>query len=84
MYPRCCSCRSYRLQQRLRWEVHHGEEVRFLQQSTASYSKILLYHSPGDRNMKEPGSSVSIVSDYGLDDRAIEVRSPTEAEKFFL
>jgi hypothetical protein len=27
----------------------------------------------------EPGSSVSTVSDYGLDDRAIEVRSPAEA-----
>jgi hypothetical protein len=27
-------------------------------------------------------SSGSIVSDYGLDDRAIEVRSPTEAEDF--
>jgi hypothetical protein len=30
------------------------------------------------------GSSVSIVSDYGLDDRAIEVRSPAEAKGFFL
>jgi hypothetical protein len=30
------------------------------------------------------GSSVSIVSGYGLDDRAIEVRSPTEAREFFL
>jgi hypothetical protein len=28
------------------------------------------------------GSSVSIVSDYGLDDRAIGVRSPAEAEDF--
>jgi hypothetical protein len=28
------------------------------------------------------GSSVSIVSDYGMDDRAIEVRSPTGAEDF--
>jgi hypothetical protein len=28
----------------------------------------------------EPGSSVSIVSGYGLDDRAIEVRSPVEAK----
>jgi hypothetical protein len=28
------------------------------------------------------GSSVSIVSDYGLDDRAIEVRSPAEAKDF--
>jgi hypothetical protein len=26
----------------------------------------------------EPGSSGSIVSGYGLDDRTIEVRSPTE------
>jgi hypothetical protein len=32
----------------------------------------------------KPGSSVSIVSDYGLDDRAIEVRSPAEAKGFFL
>jgi hypothetical protein len=30
----------------------------------------------------EPGSSVSIVSDYGLDDRAIGVRSPA-GEKYF-
>jgi hypothetical protein len=30
----------------------------------------------------EPGSSVSVVSDYGLDDRAIEVRSPAEAKGF--
>jgi hypothetical protein len=30
------------------------------------------------------GSSGSIVSDYGLDDRAIEVRYPTGAENFFL
>jgi hypothetical protein len=32
----------------------------------------------------EPGSSVSIVSGYGLDDRAIEVRSLAEAKGFFL
>jgi hypothetical protein len=31
---------------------------------------------------REPGSSVSIVSGYGLDDRAIEVRSPAEAKGF--
>jgi hypothetical protein len=30
----------------------------------------------------EPGSSVRIVSDYGLDDRAIRVRSPAEARDF--
>jgi hypothetical protein len=32
----------------------------------------------------EPGSSGSIVSGYGLQDRAIEVRSSTEAKGFFL
>jgi hypothetical protein len=32
----------------------------------------------------EPGSSVSIVFVYGLDDRAIEVRFPAEAKGFFL
>jgi hypothetical protein len=32
----------------------------------------------------KPGSSVSIVSGYGLDHRAIEVRSSAEAKGFFL
>jgi hypothetical protein len=32
----------------------------------------------------EPVSSVSIVSDYGTDDRATEVRSPPEAKGFLL
>jgi hypothetical protein len=32
----------------------------------------------------EPGSSVSIVSGYGLDDRAIEVRSSAETKGFLL
>jgi hypothetical protein len=32
----------------------------------------------------EPGSSVNIVSGYGLDDRTIEVLSPAEATGFFL
>jgi hypothetical protein len=35
-------------------------------------------------SFSKPGSSVSIVSGYGLDDRAIEVRSLTEAKGFFL
>jgi hypothetical protein len=33
--------------------------------------------------LSEPGSSGSIVSGYGLNDWAIEVRSPTEAKEFF-
>jgi hypothetical protein len=32
----------------------------------------------------QPGSSVIIVSGYGLDDQAIEVRSSAEAKGFFL
>jgi hypothetical protein len=32
----------------------------------------------------EPGSSVSIVSGNGVDDRVIEVRSQAEAKGFFL
>jgi hypothetical protein len=39
---------------------------------------------PSLPHIREPGSSVSIVSGYGLDDRAIEVRSPAEAKEFFL
>jgi hypothetical protein len=31
-----------------------------------------------------PGNSVSIMSGYGLDDRAIGVRLPVEARGFFL
>jgi hypothetical protein len=32
--------------------------------------------------INEPGSSVSVVSGYGLEDRAIEVRSPAGAKDF--
>jgi hypothetical protein len=32
----------------------------------------------------EPGSSVSIVSCYGLDDWAVEIRAPSEAKGFLL
>jgi hypothetical protein len=34
--------------------------------------------------IRETVISVSIVSGYGLNDRAIEVRSPAEAKGFFL
>jgi hypothetical protein len=35
-------------------------------------------------DVREPGSSDSIVSGYGLDHRAIEVRSLADAKGFFL
>jgi hypothetical protein len=37
----------------------------------------------GRQYISEPGSSVSVVSGYGLDDQAIEVRSPAEMKGFF-
>jgi hypothetical protein len=33
---------------------------------------------------RHQGSSVSVVSGYGLDDRAIDVRYPAEVKGFFL
>jgi hypothetical protein len=45
---------------------------------------ILLIFKWEDAMVGEPGSPVSVVSGYGLDDRAIEVRSPAEAKGFFL
>jgi hypothetical protein len=35
------------------------------------------------QNVQETGSAVSIVSDYGPDDLAIEVRSPAQVRYFF-
>jgi hypothetical protein len=51
----------------------------------SSGANILLYNIYScNYNSCKPGSSVSIVSGYGLDDCAIEVRSPAEAKGFFL
>jgi hypothetical protein len=47
-----------------------------------AFQHILLFESVEKNSSRSRGSSGSIVSDYGLDDRAIEVRSPTEAEDF--
>jgi hypothetical protein len=35
------------------------------------------------KHIFQPGSSVSIVSGYGLDDRAIKIQSPAEVKGFF-
>jgi hypothetical protein len=65
--------------------------VRNMALESMSFCKKRLqthHHSIGINTVcfksQEPGSSVSIVSGYGLDDRAIEVRSPAEAKGFFL
>jgi hypothetical protein len=48
------------------------------------FKKTLNYERNGRKPFKicEPGSSVSIVSGCGLDDRVIEVRSAAEARDF--
>jgi hypothetical protein len=46
--------------------------------------RVYVYFKHSILYLNEPGISVSIVSGYGLDDRAIEVRSPVEAKGFFL
>jgi hypothetical protein len=43
----------------------------------------LPFFSDSSSLYEEPGSLVSIVSDYGLDDRAIKVRSLTGAKRIF-
>jgi hypothetical protein len=48
------------------------------------FSRHLIYFGQLLLLYKSRGSSVSIVSDCGLDDRAIEVRSPAEEREFFL
>jgi hypothetical protein len=42
---------------------------------------VTCFNTPNGR-IREPGRSVSTVSDYGQDYRAIEVRSPAETEDF--
>jgi hypothetical protein len=48
--------------------------------SAATYRSIY----EGKTILSDPGSSVGIVSVYGLDDWTIEIRSPAEAKGFFL
>jgi hypothetical protein len=51
--------------------------------SLSTSSSFLSTHiSPCYKYLRQPGSSGSIVSDFRLDDRAIEVRSPAEAKDF--
>jgi hypothetical protein len=48
------------------------------------FPRACYFFSPLSIDNREPSSSVSIVSGYGLDDRAIEVRFPAEAEGYCL
>jgi hypothetical protein len=72
----------------LQFTVYSANELNWQsllrRQSFLRYWEILsILYNPKFRYDK-PGSSVSIVSGYRLDDRVIEVRSPAEAKGFFL
>jgi hypothetical protein len=65
--------------------VLNGESARAALSASGAvlYQYVLLeLFKVGDNG--EPGSSVRIVSGYGLDDREIEVRFSAEAKGFFL
>jgi hypothetical protein len=72
---------------RVKWDELHLT-VNWFHYCYRSSSHTLVIHfviiDEVDKGYGETGSSVSIVSGYGLDDRAIEVRSPAEAKGFFL
>jgi hypothetical protein len=51
--------------------------------STAIRSTSFVNNKIRHELMRDRGSSVSIVSGYGLDDRAIEVRSPDRDKRIF-
>jgi hypothetical protein len=57
-------------------DLFREENVSFLRNTVKTVISIT--------SKRSQGSSVSIVSGYGLDDRTIEVRSPAEARGFFL
>jgi hypothetical protein len=54
-------------------------ECVFTVRNNSEHITLLFYETVCD-----PGISVSIVSGYGLDNRAIEFRSPAEAKESFL
>jgi hypothetical protein len=58
----------------------HGCIIKHLCQTVTKIQFIL--HLMLGKHYIELGSSVSIVSGYGLDERVIKVRSPTEAKDF--
>jgi hypothetical protein len=50
--------------------------------SMSHYDTVPLFIWQMCKPNREPGSSVNVMSHYGLDDRTIEVRSPAEARDF--
>jgi hypothetical protein len=57
------------------------EEVIDIWRKLRTHELLVIKHTTA---ISKPGSSVSTVSDYGLDDRAIKVRSTAEAKRFYL
>jgi hypothetical protein len=63
----------------IRSSLHTSWGMLFIWQLNCNYLQLSNYHWYYDNC--EPASSVSIVSDYGLEDRELEVRSLAEAKK---
>jgi hypothetical protein len=57
-------------------------ETSLLIKTLLNYICILLVNEGKEWPNGSRGTAVSIVSDYGLDDRAIGIRSPAEAKDF--
>jgi hypothetical protein len=57
--------------------------LRIMPFSTAIHSTSFVNDKIRHELMRDRGSSVSIVSGYGLDDRAIEVRFPDKDKRIF-
>jgi hypothetical protein len=55
-----------------------------MQLEERAFHNARLFISKGANKYQSRGSSVSIESGYGVDNRAIEVRTPAEEEWFFL
>jgi hypothetical protein len=59
-----------------------GGDTEFREQCWESYEAVTFVFP--SFLLRSRGSAVSTESDYGLDDRTIEVRSPAEEKGFFL
>jgi hypothetical protein len=66
------------------WTVSQGYWKGLTINFTCKIISLPLIYLITSTQEREPDSSVSIVFGYGLDDRAIDVRSPEEARGLFL
>jgi hypothetical protein len=78
-----CNVYNYWYQLLTYWTVYNDCDIFYFTSTLRCnvFTNVVRFN-PKLKRSGAGGSSVSIVSVYGLDDRAIEVRSPTEAKDF--